>query len=269
MRVSAIDKERPEFVEDLSIVDRTIDSLAISDKTKNISSISEFNPKNLWLICLNQKQFDLIIKQVDPRYLSLYGCRVSDLSYLSQLSKLSTLILNWNSKAETLWDIGANVNLKHLHLEDLSKVKSIDQLINANSLEYLGIEGGWTKSWKLASLAPLSELSNLRQLTLMGLQVQDKSLHPLSQLTRLEELEVSNQFKAEEFARLSTKLRNTKCDKFKAYSDCEISKNGALEYDVMVTGSGKPFLNSHSDKVKLDKYVKQFEKLVSKYETEN
>lgn len=268
MRLSAIDKERPKFVEDLNDVDRSTASLAISDKTKNMSLINEFNPKELWLICLNQKQFETILLNVQPEYLNLYGCKVSDLSYLSNLVGLKTLVINWNTKAESLWDISANVNLENLHLEDLSKITSLDELKYATSLKYLGIEGGWTKSWKIPTLKPISALKNLRHLTLMALQVGDQSLRPLSSLTGLEELEISNQFKTEEFAWLSTKLKSTKCDKFQPYSNGIINKNGVLDRDVMVTGIKKPFLNSKSDKEMLDKYVKQFEKLVAKYEAE-
>ena len=46
----------------------------------------------------------------------------------------------------------------------------------------------------------------------MNLKVKDDSLEPLIQLKNLRELSLSNQFKVEEYAKLSVALPYTKCE---------------------------------------------------------
>jgi hypothetical protein len=267
MIIDAIFKDRPDFTTDLQLVDRNTTSIAISDKTKGLSLLHEFNFKKVWLICLNQKVFEKVIPNISPEYLNLYGCRVKDLSLLETLTNVETIVKVWNTKALQLWDFSKNKNLKKLYLGDISKVTTLEALAKATTVEDLQISGGMNGAWKVSSLAPLASLTNLKSLSLSAINVADKSLQPLSTLVTLEELAISNQFSTAEFAKLSTQLKNTSCDKFSPFTKAHIEdENGTTVSDVMITGSRKPFLHSTKDAEKIEQYVQKFNKLVASFE---
>jgi len=267
MEIEVLSKDRPNFALDLKDVARNITTIAISDKTKGLHLVHEFNFKKVWLICLNQKKFEQVIQHISPEYLNIYGCRVKDLSSLEQLTNVETIVSAWNTKAEMFWDFSKHKKLKQLHVSDMTKIKSLEELKNASLLDYLTIEGGFNTTWKIISLAALASLQQLKYLNLGALNVLDKSLQPLSTLTNLEKLRISNQFPTAEFARLSTQLKTTKCDKFQPFTKVEIEdENRNIVYDRMITGSRKPFLNSKKDTVKIEKYVQKFNHLVASFE---
>ena len=72
--------------------------------------------------------------------------------------------------------------------------------------------GGINTAMKVQTLQPLICITEFKKLTLMNLKVKDDSLEPLIQLKNLRELSLSNQFKVEEYAKLSVALPYTKCE---------------------------------------------------------
>lgn len=122
--------------------------------------------------------------------------------------------------------------------------------------------GGINTAMKVQTLKPLAELQQLQKLTLMNLKVKDDSLEPLMQLKNLKELSLSNQFKVEEYAKLSVALPYTVCESFKPY----VYMNDAIDgKNIMVTGRRRPVLNSKTDTVKMQKYEERFKKLQEEY----
>lgn len=100
---------------------------------------------------------------------------------------------------------------------------------------------------------------------LANLKVEDDTLKPLADLKSLEELWLSNQFETKEYAWLATRLPDTKCDMFTATNKVNITgTKNELVWDTMITGRKKPFLLSTEDKLKIDKYITEFEKLKNK-----
>ncbi|MEM6684307.1 MAG: leucine-rich repeat domain-containing protein [Bacteroidota bacterium] len=260
-------KDRPNFTYDLASVDRNTKAIAINDKTINLSCLPEFQFEKVWLICLNQKTFENVISQISPVYVSIYGCKVKDLSSLETLTKVETIIKDWNTKAVDFWDFRKNLKLQTLYIANMTKVTSLEKLSWATSLKKLKITGGFNFTWKFTSLKPLETLTKLTWLTLANVNVVDKSLQPLSNLINLKTLELTNQFPTAEFAKLSTQLKNTMCDKFHPYTEVEfLGVDGKLQYDVMITGSRKPFLNSQRDAEKIATYVQKFNTMVATFE---
>ena len=257
--------EQPQFIEDLVNVDVSSTELLIQGKTKNIERLKSFsNLKKLWIYTVNQNEFNTILSLVNPKMLYIYELRVEDLSIIGSLKDVEVLALEWNTKAQILWNISKNTSLKSLSIKDFSKLNDIRPLQNSTSLELLDLSGGESKDLKLNNLQSLKNLNNLKYLGLSNIKVQDESLEPISELKGLQELEISNQFPTEEYARLSVALPNTKCDKFEAYVHLPSSIG---DKDVMVVGKRKPFLNSNSkvDMKRLQKYKEQFKLLQSKY----
>jgi hypothetical protein len=248
--------ERPQFTDDLADVDISSTELLIRGKTKNIERLKSFsNLIKLWIYTVNQKEINAILNLVNPKILHIYEMRVEDLSVISSLTNVEVLGLEWNTKANSLWNLTNNTSLKSLSIKDFSKLNDISPLQNNKSLEILELSGGETNQLKLDNLESLRTLRNLKYLGFSNIKVQDESLEPISDIKELQELAISNQFPTEEYARLSVKLPNTKCKHFQPFIYLLSPIDDA---DVMVVGKRKPFLNSKVDVKRLQKYEEQF-----------
>ncbi|MGE7768851.1 leucine-rich repeat domain-containing protein [Peribacillus sp. NPDC096540] len=255
--------EQPQFVDDLSDVDDSSTELLIQGKTKNIEKLKSFSKLiKLWIYTVNQNEFNTILSLVNPKMLHIYEMRVEDLSIIGSLKDVEVMSLDWNLKATCLWDLSKNSSLKSLSIKDFSKLNDISAIQNSTSLELLDLSGGESKDLKLNNLQPLKYLRNLKYLGLSNIKVQDESLEPICGLKELQELEISNQFPTEEYAKLSVAIPNTKCDKFKPYVHLS---SPIEEEDVMVVGKRKPFLNSKVNLQRLQKYEEQFKAFQRKY----
>ncbi|QKL20854.1 leucine-rich repeat domain-containing protein [Bacillus altitudinis] len=254
---------RPEAVHDLADVDENATELVITGKTKNIERLNSFsNLTKLWIYKVGQKEFNAILSLVNPKMLYMRELRVEDLSIISSLQDVEVLSLEWNTKAQSLWDLSKNTFLKSLSLTDFSKLNDIAPLQKNTGLEWLQLSGGIWNTLNLNTLQPLRYLKHLKYLCLSNIKVKDESLEPISALEGLKELDISNQFPTEEYARLSVTLPNTKCDRFAPYI---FLSSPIVDKDVMVIGKRKPKINSKVDGEKLKKYEKQFKAYQEKY----
>ncbi|WP_144680209.1 leucine-rich repeat domain-containing protein [Bacillus altitudinis] len=254
---------QPEVVHDLADVDENATELLITGKTKNIERLNSFsNLTKLWIYKVSQKEFNTILSLVNPKMLYIRELRVEDLSIISSLQDVEVLALEWNTKAQSLWDLSKNTSLKSLSLTDFSKLNDIAPLQKNTGLEWLQLSGGIWNTLNLNTLQPLRNLKNLKYLCLSNIKVKDESLEPISALEGLKELDISNQFPTEEYARLSVTLPNTKCDRLAPYI---FLSSPIVDKDVMVIGKRKPKLNSKVDGTKLQKYEEQFKAYQEKY----
>lgn len=254
--------EKPNtFIKDLADFDSG-DSIHLASTAINLERLKDLDVKNIWLVGANDKELGKILKWINPTYLNLYQVLVKDLSIIETLARTETLVLNWNTKATALWDISKNRDLRTLEITDFSKIDDLGQLALAAQLTSLVIGGGIEKQMKIKSLEPLSGLTSLRYLALSNLKVEDDTLAPLGALINLEELEISNQFETKEYALLAMKLMNTRCRMFQATNPCKIvGTDGKMVWDTMVTGRRKPFLLAAKDGDKIEKYKRNFELL--------
>ena len=256
-------KNRPEYISDLNEISEETTTLYIHGDTKNIQKLGSFSKlEELWLSYVNQKEFEDIIKLVNPKLLYIYDLKVDDLSLMERLTNLEILEVEWNTKAANLWDISKNKNLEALYIKDFSKLNDISLIRNSPSLKILSLSGGNSKPLKLQTLEDLGELNQLEYLGLSNVRILDDSLEPISKLNNLKELGISNQFPTEEYAKLSVMLPNTKCEKFNAFAPLGSPIGGK---NVMVVGKRKPLLNNREDVIKLKKYEEQFKILQNKY----
>jgi hypothetical protein len=251
-----------EFIKDLAEFDKTQKSLHMPATAKNIDRLKELQIDNLWLIGAKEKDLEKILSLTQPKYLSLYQVLAVDISILETLATTSTLVLNWNTKSTSLWDISKNSELRNLEIVDFSKLYDISDISKATQIEVLKLEGGIEKKLNIQTLKPLSVLTNLKYLRLANLKITDDTLKPLADLKNLNELWLSNQFETKEYAWLATRLPNTKCDMFQAVNKVNITgTKNELVWDTMVTGRRKSFLLSTQDRQKIDKYISDFEKM--------
>jgi hypothetical protein len=251
-----------QFIKDLNDFDSNEESLHMAVSAKNIDRLKDLQIKNLWLIGANDKELRKILPVVNLQYLNLYQVLAKDLTILETQTSPSTIILNWNTKATELWDISKNKNLCTLEITDFSKLNEINQLSSANQIRNLIIGGGHNTPLRIKTLEPLSNLTSLEYLGLTNLKVADDTLKYLGKLKSLKLLEISNQFETKEYAWLVTRLTNTICKMFQAVNSCNITGvDNQTVWDTMVTGRRKPFLLSTKDQERINKYVREFERL--------
>ncbi|MBS1590975.1 MAG: leucine-rich repeat domain-containing protein [Bacteroidetes bacterium] len=255
-------KKPEKYIEDLADFDNTQTSLHLSANAKNIDRLKNLQIEYLWLIGAKEKNLQEILSLIQPKYLNLYYLPTTNLTFLETLNTTQTLILEWNTKTTSLWDLSKNIGLKNLKIIDFPKLNDISQISIAKQLDSFTLQGGINNQLSIQTLKPISVLTNLKYLRLANLKVFDDTLKYLANLKNLEELSLSNQFETKEYAWLSSRLPNVKCDMFQATVATNITNaNNEIVWDTMVVGRRKPFLNSKNDKAKIDKYITDFEKL--------
>ncbi|HYW73249.1 MAG TPA: hypothetical protein VE961_19670 [Pyrinomonadaceae bacterium] len=169
------------------------------------------------------------------------------------------------SRVHSLAELSHLEGLEGLAIINFKNVHDAGPLSGLTNLQELAIAGStWTRM-KIESLQPLSSLTALRQLHLTNLKVVNESLKPLAALARLERLEIANFYPMEEFAWLSGKLKNTCCSWFQPYVDVsflECPRCGGGN-SVMLSGKGKPVLCRTCDRVRLERHVDSFMKIAA------
>ena len=256
--------EWPSSVNDLSEVPQSATRIRLTTKTVGYEKLREFQCLSaLWCFGVNQQKLNHISQCVSLRDLYLdYNLRITELSPLKKLPCLDVLRLDSCSTIDSLKELGALSQLTGLAIENFKSVHDLRPLAVLTNLRELAIEGSlWTRM-KIESLAPISGLSRIEYLSLTNLKVADESLEPLTHLTNLKELQIANFYPFAEFARLSAKLPNCECQWFAPYIVTNLKcKKCETENRVMLTGKGKGVLCPKCDAARLARHVKEFERL--------
>ncbi|MBT9487015.1 MAG: leucine-rich repeat domain-containing protein [Rubrivivax sp.] len=209
-----------------------------------------------------------------------------------QLPGLQSLYLKWNG-LQQLDALGQCPTLRHLHLgasggivsvaplqtlpalawfqiANAHKIGRLDDLAGLQQLEGLAFTGGDSQPATVPSLAPLAGLQRLRWLQLGALRVGDGSLRPLGSLAGLQWLGLPNHFEQAEFAWLSTRLTQTRCDWLAPFArfhrsvfPCPVCRRAGRDFcRVMTSGRGSKLLCPHCDAAALARQVAAFEHAV-------
>lgn len=235
----------------------------VDGKVHRLSQVSApIDGRVAYAVGVNEKLFPNLCAQIRVEFLHCYELRVADVSALAEMQILRGLAIRWNTKLADLSPLCRLVNLEQLALEDTPKAHDLAPLANLVKLKSLEFSGGiWNKN-QADSLEPIARLPKLEDLTLLNLKVVADGLRPLALCPVLKHLEVSNQFKTEDYAYLSVRLPETKCDWF---APCQQLTKPIGDKDVMVTGARKPMLNSVADAERLQRYENTFRKLQERF----
>lgn len=257
----------PQTIDDLSSIDVRISDIAITGKTRNVERLKDCRKlQRVWLQKVNQREFDTIAGNIDPKTLMVYEMRVEDLAALESMQQIEELVLEWNTKATDIGILPKLKTLRALGLIDFPKLSRLDPLSRCDRLETLELSGGMWKPLRLKTLEPLRSLACLKSLSITSVRVEDNSLEPLTALTNLQDLNLSNQFPTEEYARLSVYLEHLTCDDLQPYVSLEGKVIGGKK--VMITGKGKPFLDPKEDKERIRKYEQRFKEYQARFKAE-
>ena len=208
-----------------------------------------------YVLGATQKSFNRLCECIDVQRLDFYQMRVADVSALHAIPRLNHLALRCNTKVENI-DVLPRLHLATLILEGTPKIANLEPLSACNNLVHLTYSGGYGFANYADSLEPISQIKNLQELVLQNLRVGSDGLMPLAGCLTLKELVISNQFSTEEFAMLSVRLYNVRCDMFQSYISIKYPRiDGA---DVMIVGKRKPRLNSITDFEKIASFDRAF-----------
>jgi hypothetical protein len=256
----------PPVTDNLARLDKPPSRLSILGKTQNIGRLADFpSVEALWVGDVNERQFNEILPLIDPLYLLFDGLRVADLASLGRLRRLQAIEIRWNTKVTDVSFLENLTNLRLLALSHCPKVHDLSPIAALKNLEILDLSGGMWSTFKPDTLEPLGQLRNLRGLSLKAIRVKDQSLAPVARLKQLQELELSNQFPTEEYARLSVALPHIQCTHFSPYLDFGAGEDAN---QVMVTGKGKPVLSLPKDAARLERYVQRFREMQESFRAE-
>ena len=248
----------PQPVEDLCRFDTKSREVSIAGTTRGIENLKDcIGLDQVWVSKVKQGEFERIAQYINPASLVVYDMKVQDLSPLELMSRIERLALTWNTKASDISSLAKLRSLTVLSLMDFPKLSRLDSLARCEKLEMLELGGGVWKPMRVITLEPLRSLRALKYLSLTNIKVEDDSLHPLSELTNLQDLNLSNQFPTEEYARLSVYLEHFNCSSFQPY----VSMAGKVigSKTIMITGRRKPFLDPQADRQRIQRYERQFE----------
>jgi hypothetical protein len=221
---------------------------------------------------LDQPAFEALVTRFGSQFagLDLWKCpRISDLRPIERCPNVTHLAIYWNQRVTRLWDFKKTPRLRGLRFLDFTRLRSLEDLGNAASLEELEFgDAIWNKN-VVASLAPLEPLRGLRRLAIGVKGIEDNRVQPLASLQRLEVFECSARlFTTEQCAWLRAHLpQSTKGMALEPIMRFDALTGKGWDKDVLVIGKRKPFLSSRKDAAKIQRYVDAYWALVEKYRT--
>ena len=256
--------KRVKFTEDLSLVKEDIKELSIKSTVDNINCLKDLKSlEKISIFSVNQDVINSIVPLLKVKELKLYDIRFSNFEVFSIMSTIEKIDIEWCTKPLALWDMTNNTKLVLLSIKDFSKLQDLSLISTAKHLKELEISGGMNTAMHIKTLDPIKELSELEILALGNLRIDDSSLlSPIASLHMLKELDISNQFPTEQYARLSVLLPHAKSRMFEPYFRMDQILDGK---DIMVVGSRKPLLSSKHDKDKLDMYARRYRELQDRF----
>jgi hypothetical protein len=222
---------------------------------------------------LGQDTFEYFIDRFGQQFevINFWKCPlVTDFSRLASLSSLQYVVIFWNQRAERLWDMGGNGALKGVYLSDFSRLHRLDDLSSAPALEELHFGDAVWDGFVVETLRPLEHCVHLRYLDFTGKKIVDGDPSSIAALQRLEELSFPDRFfTTEQLAWLTAKLPEVKSGTLAPVYMTEPveykTAKGVKYKDTYILGKGKPFLDSKADRLRIEKYVREFELLVKRF----
>ncbi|TWH47966.1 hypothetical protein [Sporomusa sp. KB1] len=239
--------------------------------TKNdIDSLKDCKATEIWISGLTQDTFEYFIETYGHQFkiICFWKCPlIADFKKLETIINIEYLIFFWNQRVTHLWDLSKNSKLKGLSFDDFTRMHTLEEIPLAPSLEELYFGDKIWNKYILDSLTPLSRTKNLKTLIFSAKKINDNDITPLAKIVKLERLEFNgNLFSTEQIAWLTANTVNITSSVLEPYKKLKNPlKTERKTKDVLVIGKRKPFLNSQEDKVRLEKYEREFNDLVNKY----
>jgi len=248
---------------------QSIKILTISKTDKNWQQI--FDCPNIEEITLHEPSMEQVLgikKLTQLKRLRITFFRARDIEFISSLSNLEELILEYVSGFSDLSPLKNLRRIKSLHLENLRRITNFDGLKELNSLRYLYING--TLDWKqpIENFYFLESLNNLEVLSL-GFVINKSDFPaflPVLNLRKIKKIRIGlATFNTKEYAFLETAFPNGICCSFGdlPWTPCYKISDGYIEF------IGKGAGNVKLDKVNAAEKIEAFEQKYKIYKQES
>jgi hypothetical protein len=256
----------PDAIADVAAVAGDVTSLRLVSKAQNFAALPRLPLlERLWCMNLGAETARIVGSLVALRRLYVDGFRLPTLSAFSELERLEVLSIDGATRVASLDEFAPFCGLTALGVTHFPRVRSLEPLSRFDSLRALVVAGSiWTRM-TVDSLTPLMRLNDLHYLHLTNLKALDESLEPLASLTELLTLELPNFYPMEEFAKLSARLKKTRCDWFAPFVSVTSSScpKCAASGMLMLTGKGQPTLCATCDAARVLKHDEHFRNVAS------
>jgi hypothetical protein len=217
---------------------------------------------------VNQPLFDAACALPRLKVLIVQWSNVENLDPITNLRGLRALSLGSSPRVKSIDPLTKLQTLRVLELENFKSVLDFSPLTKLKSLEQLSVHGGTWGKQAISGLEPFGAMTWLTSLSVCTSSV--SSIRPLSQLKGLRTLGIGGRLPFEEYAWLSAKLPDTKCDWFVPYleyglGNCKSCQKREL---VMLTGRRQPILCKQCQPEKIAKHVSLFSAVRESAKTE-
>lgn len=158
----------------------------------------------------------------DTTELWVRGRKIKNLDFLNDFKEVKKLFLS-SIKTNNLYPISSLKHLTHLELTNVGNGSDLNAISQLNNLEELILQtpsgyDGSGKVIKYLSLKPISDLSNLKELTLLDVVFEQDGLKPLLNLKSLTHLTARNKFSTEDFAKIDKYRPDVQCEYANPYN---------------------------------------------------
>ena len=221
-------------------------------------------------ICgITQKGFEHFCAKYGKTYrcIKLFHCQtLSDLSPLGDLGQLEYVWIDWNIRADSLWDMSRNISLKRIGVSCAKKMTYEPKFLQtAPVLEEIGFAGGMFEKYPMKSLKCFAGMPAVRRIYLGDIKLENKDVSVLKTLPTLEKFDFdAGMFTVDEIAQMVVQYPELSGDYLGAYGP---EYPGAKNH-FRVSGYRKPVLELPRQQKVLDKHVAYFNSLVEKYRQE-
>lgn len=253
----------PEAIVDLEQATQDSSKLRLVSRVKNFDILASFSKlEDLWCFDINDDRLQSICSCSGLKRLFIDGLRSDQLAQLDKLMLLEVLSLDSSPKTTDLSALKHRTGLRGLGIINFKNLHSVSEISALTELRILRIAGSMWTAMTLETLNPISAMTNLEELDLSNVRVRDKSLRGLAGLQKLKNLNIANYYPIEEVAWLSTQLKNTKCTWFEPYIDFKYAtcKKCGRNTMVMLSGRGTSSLCKNCDSLRLAKHIDKFNK---------
>jgi hypothetical protein len=230
----------------------------------DIDQISQYeNTDKVMISGLRQDTFEYFIEKYGYKlkYIKFFKNKlVEDLSALSGLAEVRYIEFFHNQRVTKLWDMSANRQLEGLCLNDFTRLHSLDGAQTAPNLKHLLFGDKVWNSSVLTDLTPLIG-TKLVSFAFGGKTIENKDISVYEKMPELLHLDFpTNFYTTEEITQIMAKCPRVSGYALRPY--IKFDRNEHTTKDVLICGTGKPFLDSQKDKTKIQKYTDTFNTLV-------
>ncbi|KAA6461796.1 leucine-rich repeat domain-containing protein [Acidobacteria bacterium AB60] len=210
----------------------------------------------------------VIVASCRAKDLRLYHLLVGSLSGIEQLTSTLALEIVWANRLTDIEPVFKMHWLERLSLSDFPNLHSIDGIESLEGLVELHLSGNLGSlhpPLRLQSVKPISHLSKLEKLELSNIRLQDRDISLVgSSFPNLRRLRLSNEFEREQFAFLAKKLNAQLETPIEAYAELNASCRECGGPQYLFKGRRMPLLCRNCDHARFEKYLRAFEQMVQK-----